>query len=144
MISKQTKELAKKRKIPLTYMKGGKRYKKTEKMLSRQINKKGGRYNAHKDKEAQRLNKMLLKCSDKACSEITTRKKMKKIEDKCQKVYKKNKNLDMKQKCFKKEGYNDIAEKYFECSQKNCKKEHDEVFDYFSKMFSKILKKKSK
>lgn len=40
-ISNKIKESAKKQKISLTYMRGGKRYKKTEKMLSRQL-KKGG------------------------------------------------------------------------------------------------------
>ena len=45
MISQKTKELAKKNKIPLTYQRGGKRYKKTEKMLLRNINRKGGEKN---------------------------------------------------------------------------------------------------
>ena len=39
-VSQKTKELAKKNKIALTYMRGGKRYKKTEKILLRQLNKK--------------------------------------------------------------------------------------------------------
>ena len=40
IVSKKIKELAKKNKIKLTYMRKGKRYKKTEKMLLRQINSK--------------------------------------------------------------------------------------------------------
>ena len=36
-VSQELKKLAKKKKISLTYMRGGKRYKKTEKMLYRQL-----------------------------------------------------------------------------------------------------------
>ena len=41
MVSDKLKKQAKQAKVSLTYMRGGKRYKKTEKMLSRQL-KKGG------------------------------------------------------------------------------------------------------
>ena len=42
MVSDELKKQAKKGGVKLTYMRGGKRYKKTEKMLSRQLKKKGG------------------------------------------------------------------------------------------------------
>lgn len=40
MVSDKLKKQAKQAKVSLTYMRGGKRYKKTEKMLLRQLNKK--------------------------------------------------------------------------------------------------------
>ena len=56
MVSDKLKKQAKQAKVSLTYMRGGKRYNKTEKMLSRQLNKKGG-----SDEQEKRKNDFIAK-----------------------------------------------------------------------------------